>query len=135
MERLIIILKEVLGFLNEVNRSTIQCLHTPQELRENTGSGDYERREKTSMNADEEKVVGLDGTSHLPSYPGETSTTACGLSSSWPSDHNRSLKTIRSYHSRAGADGHTCFDTEPSPNPPSKSNADGTVAEEPYLVT
>ncbi|KAH6615398.1 major facilitator superfamily domain-containing protein [Boeremia exigua] len=87
------------------------------------------------MNADEEKVVGLDGTSHPTSCPSETRSTAQGLSSSWLSHDNRSLRTIRSHHSRAEADGHTSFDTEPSPITPNISNADGMVAEEPYLVT
>lgn len=50
----------------------------------------------------------------------------------------RSLRTTRSHQSRAGGDGYTCFDAEPVDKTHSRAqdaNANGGVAEQPYLVT
>lgn len=50
------------------------------------------------------------------------------------SQDGRSLKLVRSHHSRAGGDGYTCFEADPDPPCPNKSNA-GEITGEPYLVS
>lgn len=119
-----------------MNESTRRSLSLPQEEYEDTGSSEYEKREGRNMNTDEEKAVGLDGTDYRTSLDGDDGATNRGRSSRRPSHDSRSLKTIRSHHSRAGGDGYTCFDAEPTPHRPNKSNkSGGIVTEEPYLVT
>lgn len=103
-----------------------------REPQEENGSSDYEKRQESAMDIDEEKAIGLDGTA-----PREEEVESITQQSSRhrPSHDDRSLKTVRSHHSRAGGDGYTCFDADPSEHRPNKSKSGGVVTEEPYLVS
>ena len=79
-------------------------------------------------------MVGLDGTTRSLTKERDGTTAERGRSQSRRSQDGRSLKTIRSHHSRAGGDGYTCLDAEGNVQGPNKSRT-GAVTEQPYLVT
>ena len=105
-------------------------LGSAQEQHEDSASSDYEKRRESAADIDEEKVVGLDGATRST----KEGDAERGRSQSRRSQDGRSLKTIRSHHSRAGGDGYTCLDAEGNTQGPSKSRT-GAVTEQPYLVT
>ncbi|KAF2849553.1 MFS general substrate transporter [Plenodomus tracheiphilus IPT5] len=105
-----------------------------QEEHEDNGSSEYEKRDRPELDVDEETAIGLDGTKHPASITGDDGAATRGRTSRRPSHDSRSLKTIRSHHSRAGGDGYTCFDAEPDTHRAKKSTT-GVVPGEPYLVT
>ncbi|CAN9136404.1 unnamed protein product [Alternaria sp. RS040] len=105
-------------------------LGSAQEQHEDSASSDYEKRRESATDIDEEKVVGLDGATRST----KEGDAERGRSQSRRSQDGRSLKTIRSHHSRAGGDGYTCLDAEGNTQGPSKSRT-GAVTEQPYLVT
>jgi hypothetical protein len=109
-------------------------LGSAQEQHEDSASSDYEKRRESAADIEEEKVIGLDGATRFPT--GEQIGVAAerGRSQSRRSQDGRSLKTIRSHHSRAGGDGYTCFDAEGDVQGPTKSRT-GPITEQPYLVT
>ena len=104
------------------------------DVHEDNGSSEFEKTELSHSGLDEEKTIGLDGSRDPAIVDGDDSHPKRGRISRRPSSDSRSLKTIRSHHSRAGGDGYTCFDAEPAAqrHPSSKP---GVVAEQPYLVT
>ncbi|KAH7397428.1 benomyl/methotrexate resistance protein [Pyrenochaeta sp. MPI-SDFR-AT-0127] len=105
-----------------------------QETCEENGSSGYEKRQESAMDIDEEKAIGLDGTGYPDAQEEEVEPCARTRSRRRPSHDDRSLKLVRSHHSRAGGDGYTCFDADPSDHRPNKSKS-GVVTEEPYLVS
>jgi hypothetical protein len=107
-----------------------------KESHEDSTSSVYEKRGESAMDIDEEKAVGLDGSYDHASKEEETQQPiGRGRSHSRRSQDGRSLKTIRSHHSRAGGDGYTCLDAEPNQQHPPNKSKPGVVAEQPYLVT
>ncbi|KAI8931649.1 hypothetical protein NX059_011299 [Plenodomus lindquistii] len=105
-----------------------------QEEQQDAGSSDDEKQAKREMDVHEEKAIGLDGRQYPASVNTTDGATTRGRTSRRPSHDSRSLKTVRSHHSRAGGDGYTCFDAEPNTHRANKSTA-GVVPEQPYLVT
>ncbi|CAO2647530.1 Nn.00g084520.m01.CDS01 [Neocucurbitaria sp. VM-36] len=97
-------------------------------------SSDHEKGQEFALDIDEEKPTGLDGTKYPASGGDDIEPSARGRSRRRSSHDERSLKTVRSHHSRAGGDGYTCFDAELGDTRPSKSK-DGVITGEPYLVT
>jgi hypothetical protein len=118
------------------------CQHTERKMAEisrrgrdatgDSGSSDYEKREESAMDVDEEKAMGLNGNRYSASNA-ENSPSVARVKSKRSTD-GRSLKTTRSHQSRGGGDGYTYLDAEPNNPQPTKTQA-GAVAEEPYLVT
>jgi hypothetical protein len=109
-------------------------LSSAREQHEDSASSEYEKRGASAGDNDEEKAIGVDGTTACSAKERNSATAERDHSRSRRSQDGRSLKTIRSHHSRAGGDGYTCLDAEANPQGPSKSRA-GAVAEQPYLVT
>ncbi|KAF1850118.1 MFS general substrate transporter [Cucurbitaria berberidis CBS 394.84] len=103
------------------------------EAHEERASSDHEDSIQSAMEIDEEKRIGLDDTRYQASLEEEVEPTVRGRSQRRPSHDNRSLKTVRSQHSRAGGDGYTCFDAEANDDRPNKFKA-GAITGEPYLV-
>ena len=120
-----------------MEKSTRGSMSSSRETPEDSGSSNVEKRAERNMNMDEEKALGLDGQEYAAAneqVEEGVEPSVRGRSSRRPSHDNRSLKTVRSHHSRAGGDGYTCFDTEPN-NPRPTKGKHGTVTGEPYLVT
>jgi hypothetical protein len=101
---------------------------------EDKRSSEYDRRYEPTLNMDEEKNVGLDGTEDSVAEEREVGLSGRGRRHSRRSQDSRSLRTTRSHQSRAGGDGYTCFDAEPDNTRPNNSKP-GVVTEQPYLVT
>jgi hypothetical protein len=105
-----------------------------QEGDKDSGSSDYEKRGASTQDLDEEKAIGMDGANYPSTREQDVETTGRGRSQGRRSQDNRSLKTVKSHHSRAGGDGYTCLDPDTNVEGPNKSNP-GAVLERPYLVT
>jgi hypothetical protein len=105
-----------------------------REAHADGGSSDYEKRRESALDLDEEKVIGLDGAEYPPTEEQDNETPGTGRSQRRRSQDNKSLKTVRSHHSRAGGDGYTCLDADANVHGPDKSKP-GVVLEQPYLVT
>jgi hypothetical protein len=95
---------------------------------------DYEKGRESALSLDEEKVIGLDGAEYPPTKEQDNERPGRGRSQSQRSQDNKSLKTVRSHHSRAGGDGYTCLDADANVHGPNKSKP-GAVLEQSYLVT
>ncbi|KAF1936254.1 MFS general substrate transporter [Clathrospora elynae] len=102
-----------------------------QDAHGDSGSSDYERRAEDAVNGDEEKAMGLDGADYSTPKEEEIEPSAGSRNQNRRSQDGRSLKTIKSHHSRAGGDGYTIHHAEPKNHGPNKSKP----GEEPYLVT
>lgn len=109
-------------------------ISSAQEAHEDSRSSDYEKRGGSAKDLDEEKAIGLDGKAYPPTKEQQTENAGRHRSQSRRSQDNRSLKTVRSHHSRAGGDGYICLDAEPNAHRLAKPMA-GAVTEQPYLVT
>jgi hypothetical protein len=97
-------------------------------------SSEHEEKFESTLDTDEEKATGLNGTEYLAWKEEEVGGSRRGPGHSRRSQDSRSLRTTRSHQSRAGGDGYTCFDAEPDNSRPNKSKS-GVVMEQPYLVT
>lgn len=97
---------------------------------EDSSSIDFENREELNASLDEEKTdeIGLDGFGK-EALDGDEISSHSHDSDRPGLPHARSLRSIKSHQSRAGADGYTCLDEE-RPN----ISRGGTVADEPFLV-
>jgi hypothetical protein len=110
--------------------------HEAHEAHGDSGSSDYEKGRGSPQDLDEEKAVGLDGAEYPETKEQVMGTLGKGRSQSRRSQDNRSLKTVRSHHSRAGGDGYTCLDADADANGHGTSKSKpGAVLEQPYLVT
>jgi hypothetical protein len=109
-------------------------LSSAREQHEDSASSEYEKRGESAADMDEKNVVGLDGATRSTTEEQNGATTERGRSQSRRSQDGRSLKTIKSHHSRAGGDGYTCLDAEGTTQGPNKPRT-GAVTEQPYLVT
>lgn len=98
-----------------------------EETASQASSSDSEKREDAVSSVDEEKVAGVG----LESGQDEI-TTVVGDAHRPRAAHAKSLRSIKSHQSRAGADGYTCFDDEE--RTPNKSSGD-TAVDEPFLVS
>ncbi|KAI4647303.1 uncharacterized protein J4E79_010456 [Alternaria viburni] len=105
-----------------------------REQHEDSASSEYEKRGVSAADIDEEKDVGHGGATQSPTKELNDATAERGRSQSRRSQDGRSLKTVRSHHSRAGGDGYTCLDAEANAKGPSNSRP-GPITEQPYLVT
>jgi hypothetical protein len=94
---------------------------------------EHDGKDESTLNTDEEKATGLDGTEYAALKEEEIGFHERGPGQSRRSHDSRSLRTTRSHQSRAGGDGYTCFDAEPDNSRPNKSKS-GVVTEQPYLV-
>jgi hypothetical protein len=115
-------------------KATRRSLNSAQEMHEDSASSDYEDREGIARDIDEEKVIGLAGAEYPSTKEQDIETLGRCQNVNRPSQDNRSLKTVRSHHSRAGGDGYTCLDADTNAHGPNKSKP-GAVLEQPYLVT
>lgn len=108
-----------------------------QEAHEDRGSSEKQTRDDFADEADEEKVIGLDGAEYSSTRKEQENGAAGTIdrSRSRRSQDNRSLKTVRSHHSRAGGDGYTCLDVEANNHGPISRAKPCPVIEQPYLVT
>jgi hypothetical protein len=112
-----------------------------QDNNDDSGSCSFEKRDGFSGGDvnDEEKDVGMleKAEQEIPT----TETPAKVRSHGRRSQDGRSLKTVRSHHSRAGCDGYTCFDAEATNEPgPTKTTTAGAkpravTEQQPYLVS
>lgn len=109
-------------------------LGSAHEQHEDSASSEYEKRGVSAADIDEEKDVGHGGATQSPTKELNDATAERGRSQSRRSQDGRSLKTVRSHHSRAGGDGYTCLDAEANAKGPSNSRP-GPITEQPYLVT
>ncbi|KAI4950039.1 hypothetical protein J4E91_004695 [Alternaria rosae] len=108
-------------------------LGSTREQHEDSASSEYEKGGVSAADIDEEKADGHDGAMQSPTKENDA-TAGRGRSQSRRSQDGRSLKTVRSHHSRAGGDGYTCLDAEANAKGPNNSRP-GPVTEQPYLVT
>lgn len=108
-------------------------LGSTREQHEDSASSEYEKRGVSAADIDEEKADGHDGAMQSPTKENDA-TAGRRRSQSRRSQDGRSLKTVRSHHSRAGGDGYTCLDAEANAKGPNNSRP-GPVTEQPYLVT
>jgi hypothetical protein len=94
---------------------------------DDSASSSYEKRDGSAIDAnEEEKHIGEEEAAEAPSK------------SRARSQDGRSLKTIRSHHSRAGGDGYTCFDPESAHGaggPTAPATGPVTEQQSPYLVS
>ncbi|KAI4924283.1 uncharacterized protein J4E92_007364 [Alternaria infectoria] len=105
-----------------------------REQHEDSASSEYEKRGVSAADINEEKDVAHGGATQSQTKELNDATAERGRSQSRRSQDGRSLKTVRSHHSRAGGDGYTCLDAEANAKGPSNSRP-GPVTEQPYLVT
>ncbi|KAL6153945.1 hypothetical protein ACJBU6_07239 [Exserohilum turcicum] len=113
-------------------------MHSAQDANDDGGSSDYEKRNGSGSDAIEEKDIAMHAREeeHLAASGPDMDPTKPGRrSQSRRSQDGRSLKTIRSHHSRAGGDGYTCLDPEANAGGASRAKPGGAVTEQPYLVT
>lgn len=101
---------------------------------ENSALNIDEKRGDTTMDNDEEKVIGLDGVEHLASKEEESVPSGASKIRGRRSQDSKSLKRIESHHSRAGADGYTWHHDEGAGHQRSNQAKAGVVTPEPYLV-
>ncbi|KAF2679817.1 MFS general substrate transporter [Lentithecium fluviatile CBS 122367] len=86
-----------------------------------------ERKEEVATDLDEEKTIG----SHLDNIT-TNENTSNPQRQTLP--HAKSLRSIKSHQSRAGADGYTCFADEDEDARPNKSSGAIPASDEPFLV-
>lgn len=118
-----------------MDKDRSESMDSAREAREESASSVYEKGDRYSGEANEKNATGVDGAAETSSTKEqEIETSGRGRSQSRRSQDGRSLKTIRSHHSRAGGDGYTCLDPEANAQGPNRAK-DGAVTEQPYLVT
>ena len=96
---------KVLGIEARMTSLSKRSAPSSQEAHEERVSCDYEKRQESAMDMDEEKAIGLDGTEYPALQEEEVEPYARGRSQRRPSHDDRSLHIVRSHHSRAGGDG------------------------------
>jgi hypothetical protein len=122
------------GTQGNMDATRRKSVSSAQEAHKDSGSSNYEKKGASTHDLDEEKAIGLDGAGYHPTREQDVETTGRGRSQGRRSQDNRSLKTVRSHHSRAGGDGYMCLDPDTDVQGPNKSKP-GAVLEQPYLVT
>ncbi|EFQ90423.1 hypothetical protein PTT_12998 [Pyrenophora teres f. teres 0-1] len=109
-------------------------MSSAEKAHEDSGSSERQTRDDMADEADEEKAIGLDGANYVSTKEQDIGVAGMDRSRSRRSQDNRSLKTVRSHHSRAGGDGYTCLDAEANNHGSSSRAKSGPVTEQPYLV-
>ncbi|KAI1512655.1 MFS general substrate transporter [Pyrenophora tritici-repentis] len=109
-------------------------MSSAEKAHEDSGSSERQTRDDIADEADEEKAIGFDGADYVSTKEQEIGVAGMDRSRSRRSQDNRSLKTVRSHHSRAGGDGYTCLDAEANNHGSSSRAKSGPVTEQPYLV-
>lgn len=109
-------------------------MRSAKQAHEDGGSSEKHTRDDFADEADEEKTIGLDGAEYSSTKQQDSGMPRMDGGRSMRSQDNRSLKTVRSHHSRAGGDGYTCLDAEANNHGSSSRAKSGPVTEQPYLV-
>ncbi|RMZ68802.1 benomyl methotrexate resistance [Pyrenophora seminiperda CCB06] len=109
-------------------------MSSAQEAHADSGSSGRPTKDDFAYEADEEKAMGFAGAGNSSTEEQSVGVTGMDRSRNRRSQDNRSLKTVRSHHSRAGGDGYTCLDAEANNHGPHRAKS-GPVTEQPYLVT